>query len=77
MRGCRRGYTNTALVEHGTGRERKGPDRGLVVVEKLGAAVEDPVLLVEVDGERRRVVAGAGEEVVDGARPVAARHSGC
>lgn len=47
------------------------------MVEKLGAIVEDPVLLVEVDGERRRVVLGAGEEGVDSARPVAPRHSGC
>lgn len=50
--------------------------RGRVVVEKLGAVVEDPVLLVEMDGEGRGVVSGAGEEVVDSARPVAARHRG-
>lgn len=46
------------------------------MVEKLGAVVEDPVLLVEVDGEGRWIVAGAGEEVVDSARPVARRHRG-
>lgn len=51
-------------------------DGGLVVVEKLGAIVEDPVFGVEMDGKGGGLGLGAGKERVNSPCSIAPCHRG-
>jgi hypothetical protein len=51
------------------------PDRCLIMVEELGPIIENPMLGVQMDGERWWLRLCPCKKVVDDAGDVAARHS--